>query len=159
MTEEVETKDVDVDEVQPNPDADYDEEEVDPVPFSLEDLKDNDEEMWPGGPTVGMMKEWKAHFGKLYITSIDADTHIVWRGISRPEYKAHVLAMERLNAQGNLSPSQITMKNEESLAAIGQLFPAYNPAVPDDGLAGIPSLIASEIMDASGFVAMSIKEV
>jgi hypothetical protein len=127
-------------------------------PLRLEDIEDDNEELFPGGPSIGQSKAWKKEFGKLYVTSIDADTHIVWRPINRFEYKNHVRRMEQLNAQGNLSQAMISMKNEESLAAIAMLFPAFDPANPDAGLAGIPSLIAQEIMDASGFVAMSVKE-
>ena len=124
----------------------------------LQQAESDEEELWPGGPTVGHAKAWQEEYGKLYMTSIDADTHIIWRPISRFEYKNHIKRMEALNAQRQLSQADATFKSEESLAAIGMICPLFNPQAPDDGLAGVPSLIASQIMDASGFVAMAVRE-
>lgn len=129
------------------------------VSFSLDDVEDDSTELFPGGPTVAEAKEWKKQYGKVYITSIDEDTHVVWRPINRFEYKNHVRNMEQLTAKANLSQAMISMKNEEALADIAVLFPDPSTIGPEGGLAGIPSLISQEIMEASGFVAMALREI
>lgn len=131
--------------------------EFDDTPL-LQQAESDDEELWPGGPTVGQAKVWQEEYGKIYMTTIGTDEHYIWRPISRFEYKNHIKRMEQVNAQGNLSQAMATMKSEESLAAIGMIYPMFNPQNPDAGLAGVPSLIASQIMDASGFVAMAVRE-
>jgi hypothetical protein len=64
---------------------------------SIEDLEDS-QEIWDGGPNAGMIKEWKKIHGEVYVTSLSFDKHIVWRVLSRLEYKTLVKKMEQHNA-------------------------------------------------------------
>ena len=64
-------------------------------PQSVEDL-DDAEEIWYGGPTAGMIKDWKALHGDVYVTSLTFEKHVVWRTLSRSEYKQLVKKMEQL---------------------------------------------------------------
>lgn len=125
---------------------------------SIEDVEDDEEELWPGSPTVGQLKAWKKEYGKIFVSSIDEDTHIVWRPINRIEYKSHIARMEQMNANGQLSQAAATMRHEEAIAALTILYPAIDPTNAGSQLAGIASLITQQVMDASGFVAMAVRE-
>lgn len=131
-----------------------DEEEV-----LLEDL-DPAEELWPSGPTVGQVQEWKEQYGEgnIYVTSLTADKHVLWRTLSRLEYKMHAKDMEQKSQQGMLSPIDLNLYNEEAIAETCILFPQFSREDISRDLAGLPSIIAQEVMEASGFVAMEIRQ-
>ena len=131
----------------------YADEDVEGVP--LESL-DPSEELWEGGPTVGQALEWKGEFGRLFITSLDYDDHILWRPLLRSEYKEHVRQIERMTSSGQVSQMEAKLLNEEMLAETCMLWPRYDKSV--DNLAGVPAIIAEEIMEASGFVALQVRQ-
>jgi hypothetical protein len=124
---------------------------------SVEDLPD-EELIWPDGPTAGMIKEWKQEFGDVYVTSITYDKHIAWRTLSRLEYKNLVRKMEQLMEAGQLSSAEANLWNEEAIAEICCLYPAYDRQSITADLAGLPSLIAQEVLEASGFVALEVRQ-
>jgi hypothetical protein len=124
---------------------------------SVEDLPD-EELIWPDGPTAGMIKEWKQEFGDVYVTSITYDKHIAWRTLSRLEYKNLVRKMEQLMEAGQLSSAEANLWNEEAIAEICCLYPAYDRQSIVADLAGLPSLIAQEVLEASGFVALEVRQ-
>jgi hypothetical protein len=124
---------------------------------SVEDLPD-EELIWPTGPTAGMIKSWKEEFGDVYVTSITYDKHIAWRTLSRIEYKNLVKRMEQLMEAGQLSSAEANLWNEEAIAEICCLFPAYDRQSIGSDLAGLPSLIAQEVLEASGFVALEVRQ-
>lgn len=124
---------------------------------SVEDL-DDDEEIWEGGPTAGMIKDWKDRFGDVYVTSITYDKHIVWRVLSRMEYKQIVKKMEQLVQAGQLTSAEANMWNEEAIAELCILYPAFDKKTMSGSMAGMPSLIAQEVLEASGFVALEIRQ-
>lgn len=124
---------------------------------AVEDLPD-EEEIWPGGPTAGMIKEWKQEYGDIYVTSISFDKHIVWRVLNRAEYKAVVRQMENLLETGQLSSAEANMWNEEAIAEMCTLYPEYNDNMYTGRMAGTPSLIAQEVLEASGFVALEVRQ-
>jgi len=123
----------------------------------VEDLPD-EEEIWPGGPTAGLIKVWKKEFGEVYVTSISYDKHIVWRTLSRIEYKQLVKKMEQLVQAGQLSSAEANMWNEEAIAEICILFPDFDKQSLTKDMAGLPSLIAQEVLEASGFVALEVRQ-
>lgn len=139
--------------------ADGPEVEVDQIdqPSSVEDLDDS-ELIWPDGPTAGMVKQWKNEYGDVYVTSITFDKHIAWRTLSRLEYKHLVKKMEQLIEAGQLSTAEANMWNEEAIAEICVLYPAYDKQSISDEMAGLPSLIAQEVLEASGFVALEVRQ-
>lgn len=126
-------------------------------PSSVEDLPD-EEEIWIDGPNAGQIKMWKQQYGDVYVTSISYDKHIAWRPLSRLEYKHLVKKMEQLVQSGQLSSSEANLWNEEAIAELCILFPAYDSAAMTQEMAGLPSLIAQEVLEASGFVALEVRQ-
>jgi len=129
----------------------------DEEPTSVEDLPD-DERIWLDGPTAGQVKLWKQEYGEVYVTSISYDKHIAWRPLSRLEYKALVRKMEQLVQSGQLTSAEANLWNEESISEICVLFPAYDKQSMVKEMAGLPSLIAQEVLEASGFVALEVRQ-
>jgi len=126
-------------------------------PTSVEDLDDN-EYVWPDGPTAGQIKIWKKEYGEVYVTSISFDKHIAWRPLNRIEYKQLVKKMEQLVQSGQLSSAEANLWNEEAIAELCILFPQYDGASMVKDMAGLPSLIAQEVLEASGFVALEVRQ-
>jgi hypothetical protein len=115
-------------------------------------------EVWPDGPTVGQTLAWKEEFGEVYTTSLTMDFHVMWRPINRMEYKRHVKQMEQLSQSGKLSPVELNMYQEEALTEMCVLFPAYSRSDMSNELAGMPSIIAQQVMEASGFTALEVRQ-
>jgi hypothetical protein len=126
-------------------------------PQSVEDL-DDAEEIWDNGPTAGMIKAWKALHGDVYVTSLTFEKHVVWRTLARSEYKQLVKKMEQLVQAGQLSTAEANLWNEEAITEICLLFPDYTKVSMADEMAGIPSLLSQEILEASGFVALEVRQ-
>jgi hypothetical protein len=124
---------------------------------SVDSLPD-DQEIWDGGPNAGMIKAWKEQFGEVYVTSITFDKHIVWRVLNRLEYKNLVKKMEQLVQAGQLSSAEANMWNEEAIAELCILYPQYDKIEMKGIMAGIPSLISQEVLEASGFVALEVRQ-
>jgi hypothetical protein len=124
---------------------------------TVEDLAD-DVAIFENGPTAGQIKQWKKQYGEVYITSISFDKHIVWRVLSRIEYKQLVKKMESLMQAGQISTAEANMWNEEAIAELCILYPAYNKAALTSDMAGLPSLISQEVLEASGFVALEVRQ-
>jgi hypothetical protein len=123
----------------------------------IEDLAD-DVEIWDGGPNAGMIKEWKQYYGDVYVTSISYDKHIVWRVLNRNEYKQIVKKMEQLVQGGQLTSAEANMWNEEAITELCVLYPKYDKKTALGVMAGMPSLIAQEVLEASGFVALEVRQ-
>jgi hypothetical protein len=136
--------------------ASFEEEQEEPV-NRVEDLPD-EEEIWEGGPTAGMIKAWKEAYGDVYVTSITFDKHIVWRVLSRLEYKNIVKKMEQLIQAGTLSSAEANMWNEEAIADLCILYPQFDKSEMNGIMAGVPSLISQEVLEASGFVALEVRQ-
>lgn len=132
-------------------------EELDQEYRSVEDL-DDEEEIWENGPTAGMIKQWKEQYGEVYVTSISYDKHIVWRVLNRIEYKQIVKKMEQLVQGGQMSQAEANMWNEETISEMCILFPEYNKKTAAGIMAGLPSLISQEVLEASGFVALEVRQ-
>ena len=123
----------------------------------IEDVPD-DEPIWDGGPTAGIVKEWKRQYGDIYVTSVTYDKHVVWRVLNRAEYKQIVKKMEQLVQAGQLSTAEANLWNEETIAELCMLFPKYDKTNAVGMMAGLPSLIAQEVLEASGFVALEVRQ-
>jgi hypothetical protein len=124
---------------------------------SVEQLED-DVEIFDNGPTAGLIKMWKREHGEVYVTSVSFDKHIVWRVLSRIEYKHLVKKMEQLMQAGLMSTAEANMWNEEAIAELCILFPSYDKRSLTEDMAGLPSLIAQEVLEASGFVALEVRQ-
>lgn len=120
-----------------------------------------DEELWVDGPTAGQIRQWKLDYPEcdLYVTSVTLEKHYLWRTLERNEYRDHIAAMEALADKGELSPAQATLYNEEVVTEMCVLFPQYRRGGRNGGgLAGVPSIISQEVMEASGFVAVEVRQ-
>lgn len=124
---------------------------------TVEQLPD-DTPIFDDGPTAGQIKEWKKQHGEVYVTSISFDKHVVWRVLSRLEYKNLVKKMESLMQAGQLTNAEANMWNEEAIAEICILFPSYDKKALTGDMAGLPSLISQEVLEASGFVALEVRQ-
>jgi len=125
--------------------------------IGVEDLPDT-EEIWPNGPTAGQVKAWKREFGDVYVTSISYDKHIAWRTLNRLEYKNLFKKMEQLVQAGQLSQSEANLWNEEAIAETCILYPQYDKQSLISEMAGLPSLISQEVLEASGFLALEVRQ-
>lgn len=125
------------------------------VGLELEDL-DPEMPLWENGPLVKEALEWKSQH-RLYLTSFTMEDHVMWRPMDRDEYRDHVRRVERMAEEG-YSQSEANLMNEERIAELCILFPPYDARQKREGLAGIPSVIAQSVMEASGFVALEVRE-
>lgn len=128
-------------------------------PFNLEDL-DPELEVWPGGPTVGQTLAWKEEFGEIYTTSLTMEYHVMWRPLNRGEYKKHVRQMEEISQSGKVTTNaDLNMLQEEILTEMCLLHPKITRAEMNGKLAGLPSIIAQQVMEASGFSALEVRQI
>ena len=118
----------------------------------------DEEEYWPGGPKGSEVKEWKKVYGDIYVTSVTPDKHIVWRTLTRFEYRRLVKALDQQASSGQVTQAEANLNNEESIAETVILFPPYKRTEVSGYMAGIASLISQEAMEASGFVALEIRQ-
>ena len=123
----------------------------------IEDVPD-EEPIWDGGPLAGTVKDWKKQYGDIYVTSITYDKHIVWRVLNRAEYKQIVKKMEQLVQAGQLTTAEANLWNEETISELCMLYPNFDKNNSAGFMAGLPSLIAQEVLEASGFVALEVRQ-
>lgn len=158
-----------------NPDEPTPESEETPAPeteetLPVEDVVDTEEseewdsykmdpndEVWPGGPNFGMINAWKDEFGDVYVTSVTPDHHVVWRTINRFEYRRMVKNLEQSLASG-MAQSEANMNNEEAIAELCVLYPPYNRLSPASEMAGVASTISNQVMEASAFSAVEVRQ-
>lgn len=144
-------------EIVPDEELDAELDEDDENPLRIEDM-DPKEELWPQGPTVASILEWKEKYGDIYVTSITIDKHMVWRTMNRFEYKQMVKEMEKASQQGGLTAAELTMFQEEYVASLCLLFPKVTKAELVQDMAGVATMISQEVMDNSGFVPLEIRQ-
>jgi len=121
--------------------------------MSKEKIERNDGPIFPGGPLKSQIDSWKKQFaitdeegniikeGEIYVSKIGND-YYVWRTLNRYEYKQIV----------NL-PNTDPLQREEIICETCVLWPmGYNYEKMAKDKAGVPALLAQQIMEASGFV-------
>lgn len=124
---------------------------------SLEDL-DPESPLWEGGPLVKSVSAWKAKHGEVYITYFTPSVRVIWRPLSRADYRQIVSRMAEISAERELSNAEATLLNEELTAQTVILWPEYNPDDADHNLGGLASTITNQSMEASGFSAMDVRQ-
>lgn len=104
---------------------------------------DGEELLFPNGPSVPQVEEWKSRFGdEIYLTEFEEEIFL-WRPITRKEYK-----------QVMKVPNADSFYKEERICEAVILFPQnYNFMTMTQGKAGIPTLLAELVMEKSGFQA------
>src|SRR5688500_787634 len=144
------------------PDVEEEDEELDdgetstdePVRMELTDF-DPKTELWDNGPTVGDAVGWKEKYGDIYMTSINPEYHLIWRTMDRGDYRKLVKHMEELGNSNQHGPAELNMIQEELICSIALLAPKIEDY--DKVIAGIPSLLSQQILDASSFVGMDVR--
>lgn len=103
---------------------------------------DEDEEIGilPGGygPSQDMVDLWKKRYGQIYSTEVDDEEYYVWRVLTRPELKA-------ISANGTADG----LYREEAICEKCVLWPVGIDF--SIGKAGVPSVLAEQIFEKSGF--------
>lgn len=145
----------------PQEPAQEDEEELDgPDPdqgVSLESL-DPEEALWEDGPLVKQLLDWKSQYGEIYLTYFTPTVRVVWRPLSRADYRRIVARMGELASEQNLSNVEVNMVQEELVTQIVMLWPGYDPNDDANELGGLASTISQHAMEASGFSAMEVRQ-
>lgn len=101
-----------------------------------------EELLFPGGPSLDKIEEWKSRFGDIYLTEFEEEVFI-WRALTRKEYK-EIMKVERAD----------NFYKEERICDKVVIYPeSYNFMQMAQGKAGIPTLIAELVMEKSGFQA------
>lgn len=133
--------------------------EQDEIPDDEEpDEIDPNEPIFENGPTYSMVEYWKDQFGDVYVTSFAPDNHIVWRTLTRFEYRTLVKALEMSISTGQVTQAEANLNNEEQICEKCILFPQLTRPQLANEMAGVASIIAQEVMEASGFVAMDVRQ-
>lgn len=131
-------------------------EEIEEEIVAIEDA-DPEEEIWEGGPTVGDMQQWKEEYGDVYITSVTPERHIVWRTLTRFEFKAISKQLEQMIGSGQMSEAMANLENEEQITELCVIYPEYDRK-DKKMMAGIASIISSQVMEASGFSVYDVRQ-
>lgn len=101
-----------------------------------------EELLYPGGPTLAQVEEWKSQYGEVFLSEFDEDIFI-WRILTRKEYK-DIMKI----------PNSDSYYKEERFCEKAVIHPAdYSFIKMSNGKAGIPTLLSEYIMQKSGFEA------
>lgn len=119
---------------------------------------DPEEEVWPDGPKFGQINEWKDKFGDIYVTSVTPTEHVVWRTMSRFEYRRLIQNTEQALATGQTSQAIANLDNEDAIAELCILYPPYSRTKATGMLGGIASTISQQVMEASGFSSLEVRQ-
>lgn len=125
--------------------------------LSVDDMGD-DEELFPNGPVGREVKAWKKQFGEIYVTSFDEDLHVIWRTMNRFEYRRIVKNLEQAVASGAVSQAEANLNNEETICEMCVLWPKMLRTETAAHLAGMATVIAQEVMEASAFVPLEVRK-
>lgn len=103
-----------------------------------------DDVLFPGGPTHSQVSAWKKQFevdGHHVMLSEIGDEVFIWRTLNRVEYR-EVMAL----------PNTDPLQREEILCEICTLYPPnYNFTEMASRRAGVPAVLAEQLMKESGF--------
>jgi hypothetical protein len=106
-----------------------------------EEVQAQEEVLFPGGPTLKQVDEWKDKFGQVYMTEVDEDDAFIWRVLNRKEFK-DIMKLDNADA----------MYREERVCEKCIIWPeGYTFVTMGDGKAGVPTILAEQIMEKSGF--------
>jgi hypothetical protein len=123
----------------------------------VEDLDPN-EPLWEGGPVAGQVVQWKEQYGEVFASTFTPEVHVIWRSINRYEYRNHIKKMEQIARSGQFTEAEAGLINEEALCEICVLFPRITPELLSAELAGLPTALSQDILEASGFVTLEVRK-
>lgn len=96
------------------------------------------------------IEKWKKEYGKVY-KSIIADEKIIWRTLSRTEYK------NLMSKKYEGSEDDAYYARQEDMAETVMLYPTDKKQIVED-FAGVADFIATDCMIKSGFGANTTEE-
>ncbi|MNP27516.1 hypothetical protein D3C76_1204320 [compost metagenome] len=104
-----------------------------------------DEPLFPGGPLITDVNSWKKQFEvdghSIHLSEDIGGQNFIWRTLARTEYR------EIMNL-----PNTDPLQREEIICEICVLFPyEYNFASMAAQKAGVPAVLAEQILHESGF--------
>ena len=109
--------------------------------YQKKEQKKQDALLFPGGPLESVVETWKEKYGEVFLTELSGEYYI-WRPLNRYEYK------QIINSTGGISPLQ----REEVICQNCILWPTdFDEVAMANGKAGVPSVLAEQIMEISGF--------
>lgn len=138
------------------PEEDLEEDEEEYRPFMVEDM-DPTTELWPNGPTAGDIVKMKEAFGDVYFTAINLDEHFIWRCIERDEWGQIELNFENALERGE-SQTMAMMTKQDALTELCVLWPHLDRMKMRKIKAGVPALIYQQVLEASGFVSIDVRQ-
>ena len=104
-----------------------------------------DETLFEDGPTLGEVEEWKSLFGQVYLTEFEDGEVFIFRTLNRKEFK-DIMKLEAADS----------LYREERVSEKCVVWPKeYNFLSMSAGKAGVPSLISEQVMEKSGFSAIT----
>lgn len=114
-----------------------------------------------GGPTRGLVEQWKGQFGKIFMVPFDHETYII-RGLTRPEYREIQLEKAKTVESNEQEPLEKRLAkkfdNEELVASICTLWPEHAQSEEyfmNGAPAGTSGTMAEMIYDKSAFRALT----
>jgi hypothetical protein len=103
--------------------------------------QDGEKVLFPGGPSLDQVEAWRSQYKDVYFTEFDDMEVFIWRPLIRKEYKD---VMKIQNADNHYK--------EERICERVVLWPQnYGFMAMTQGKAGIPTLIAEQVLEKSGF--------
>lgn len=100
-----------------------------------------EELLFPGGPSVKQIDAWKEKYGQIYMTEIDEEDAFIWRVLNRREFK-EIMKLDDADA----------MYREERVCEKCILWPEGRTFTDmSEGKAGAPTVLAEQVMEKSGF--------
>lgn len=109
----------------------------------LEQEEVDEDLLFPGGPTVEDVEEWKSRYnGEVFLTDFEDGEIYLWRPINRKEYKS-IMGIEGSSG----------MYREEAICQTVILWPKGNISTKlrTFGKAGVPTLLSELILEKSGY--------
>ena len=120
--------------------------------------RDPNEEVWEDGPTFGQVNALKEEHGDIYVTEYSPGKYVMWRTLTRFEYRRLVKNLEQALSTGQVSQAEANMNNEEAIAEMCIVWPGYSRSAPAESMAGLASTIAQQVMEASAFVSLDVRQ-
>lgn len=104
-----------------------------------------EETIFENGPTVKEVDEWKGKYGQIYMTEVTDEDAFIWRALNRRDYK-EIMKIEEVDG----------LYREEVVCEKCILWPSGLKFIDmSERKAGIPTILAEQIMDKSGFQSKS----
>jgi len=129
------------DKINLNTISDEDVQDYEEIEQEIDEGDGQDSGIFPdgSGPTEDLVDLWRSKYGQVYYTEVEEGEYYIWRILTRPELK-NLAALT----------DEDSLYKEELICEKCVLWPTeYTPM---SGKAGIPTVLAEQIFEKSGFV-------